>query len=287
MTHISVKLSPATIKAQQKLSNKFGIATFNFKGGISTVPTSGKINTAINVGLGKFKSSKGLSVAINRFISARRVKKFTQSANRKKSGSIKKAPSVFNTSFLQSPSKKTPTVPKILSKSTLQAQQALSDKFGIPTFNLKGGISTVPISGIFQDINVGFGKFTDEDSFIGAVTDKFFESQEAPVLPTSSGGTVQQVFDFFSSLFQTEPQDTTTGTTIGDTGNLPDESSQTIQDEFLFGGSGGQSGDIQAGSENDEESFFDSILNNPVKLGLGIVILAVLATSLGGKKRRR
>ena len=45
--------------------------------------------------------------------------------------------------------------------ATKQAQQALSDKYGIPTFDIQGFISTVPSSGIInKDIPVGTGAFT-------------------------------------------------------------------------------------------------------------------------------
>ena len=46
-------LSDAVIKLQQELSEKFKIPTFTQSGGISTVPTSGKVGK-INVGVGKF-----------------------------------------------------------------------------------------------------------------------------------------------------------------------------------------------------------------------------------------
>ena len=53
----SGRLSPATIKGQQKLSDDFGVATFTTKGKISTVPTvqSGGFSN-INVGKGIFSS---------------------------------------------------------------------------------------------------------------------------------------------------------------------------------------------------------------------------------------
>lgn len=49
-----------------------------------------------------------------------------------------------------------------LSPTTIAAQQALSEKFGIPTFTLTGDISTVPTGGRLSRINVGTGKFTGE-----------------------------------------------------------------------------------------------------------------------------
>ena len=43
-----------------------------------------------------------------------------------------------------------------------EAQQKLSDMFGIPTFDIKGNISTVPTTGIINpDISVGTGRFSD------------------------------------------------------------------------------------------------------------------------------
>lgn len=52
-------LGAATIAAQQKLSNKSGIPTFNVKGGLSTVPRTIPYNPNINVGTG----STGLSLS--------------------------------------------------------------------------------------------------------------------------------------------------------------------------------------------------------------------------------
>ena len=49
-----------------------------------------------------------------------------------------------------------------LGAATIAAQQALSDKFGIPTFTLTGGISTVPTGGRLSLINVGTGGFGGE-----------------------------------------------------------------------------------------------------------------------------
>jgi len=51
----SGRLSPLTIAAQQRLSDKFGIATFTRRGTLSTIPTlrSGGFSD-INVGIGRF-----------------------------------------------------------------------------------------------------------------------------------------------------------------------------------------------------------------------------------------
>ena len=49
-----------------------------------------------------------------------------------------------------------------LSEAVIKAQQKLSEKFGIPTFGLKGEISTVPTTKLIGPINVGVGKFGGE-----------------------------------------------------------------------------------------------------------------------------
>jgi len=51
-----------------------------------------------------------------------------------------------------------------LPAAVIAAQQALSDKHGIPTFGLKGEISTVPLSGNLSPLaaTVGVGQYTAE-----------------------------------------------------------------------------------------------------------------------------
>ncbi len=50
----SLMLGARTIAAQQALSEKFGIPTFNLKGGGSTLPQTRPLDTRINVGVGGF-----------------------------------------------------------------------------------------------------------------------------------------------------------------------------------------------------------------------------------------
>jgi len=50
----------------------------------------------------------------------------------------------------------------VLSDAVIKLQQQLSDKFKIPTFTLKGDISTVPSKSLIGSINVGVGKFGGE-----------------------------------------------------------------------------------------------------------------------------
>ena len=62
----------------------------------------------------------------------------------------------------------------VLSDAVIKLQQELSDKFKIPTFNLTGGISTVPTTGPIGDIPVGLGKFSGET--VKSFTDKLNQS---------------------------------------------------------------------------------------------------------------
>ena len=50
----------------------------------------------------------------------------------------------------------------VIGPKTLAAQQALSNQFAIPTFNVTGGISTVPTTGLIGPINVGTGAIAKE-----------------------------------------------------------------------------------------------------------------------------
>jgi len=53
-------------------------------------------------------------------------------------------------------------------------QQTLSEKSKIPTFTLKGDISTVPTTGLIGPINVGVGKFGGET--LSSFTEKLNQS---------------------------------------------------------------------------------------------------------------
>lgn len=44
-----------------------------------------------------------------------------------------------------------------LSAAAIKAQQALSEKYGIPTFDLSGKVSTIPLTRAITNINVGTG----------------------------------------------------------------------------------------------------------------------------------
>lgn len=82
-----------------------------------------------------------------------------------------------------------------ISEAVRKLQQALSEKYGIPTFDLKGNISTVPQTRPASGINVGTGKYgTSVDDF-----NKFIKSITPPkaLVPTGpvvlGGGTIIDV----------------------------------------------------------------------------------------------
>ena len=52
--------------------------------------------------------------------------------------------------------------PTTLGAATIKAQQALSEKYGIPTFTMSGEVSTVPITRSLSSINVGVGAYRME-----------------------------------------------------------------------------------------------------------------------------
>lgn len=111
----------------------------------------------------------------------------TRAATQKRLSS-RRAPSKSRVSFV------TRTVPKVrrtsssfrsrrrgagrtiggLSPRTIRAQQELSNRFGVTSFNRRGGISTVPTleSGGFSDINVGIGRFSDINDFARQVINR-------------------------------------------------------------------------------------------------------------------
>ena len=70
---MSLNLGPATIRAQQSLSEKFGIPTFNLTGGLSTVPTTRPVS-ALNVGTGQFfsETTSTLTTKLNNAINTLR-----------------------------------------------------------------------------------------------------------------------------------------------------------------------------------------------------------------------
>ena len=106
-----------------------------------------------------------------------------------------------------------------LSAATIKAQQELSEKYGIPTFDVKGSISTLPSSGkINPDIDVGTGNMSDSD-FKKSI-DRIVKNQ---MIPASSGGggffdgITKGVTQFFDDIFKFDTVE-----------NLPDEIADQI-----------------------------------------------------------
>jgi len=129
------------------------------------------------------------------------AKKLTVS-NRSKtvSKSVPKKQSVFNPAPVKKP------LPTQLSAKAKASQQALSDKYGVATFDFKGGISTVPTvrSGGFSDINVGIGAFKDFDTFANEAI-KVAINNEKKARQSGGGITVSQDGAFIPSMNEQDP----------------------------------------------------------------------------------
>ena len=94
---------------------------------------------------------------------------------------------------------------KTLGAATIKAQQELSEKYGIPTFDLQGELSTIPTTRPASGINVGTGIYgssvSDFNEFVKQLSPSKAKVPTGPVvLP---GGTVIDV-PFSSKLVQGE-----------------------------------------------------------------------------------
>lgn len=91
-----------------------------------------------------------------------------------------------------------------LSAATIKMQQELSEKYGVPTFDVKGSISTIPSSGkINPDIDVGTGNMSDSD-FKKSI-DSIVKNQSIPASSGGSGlfdGIDKGVTKFFDDIFK-------------------------------------------------------------------------------------
>lgn len=87
-----------------------------------------------------------------------------------------------------------------IGEATRKAQQALSEKYGIPTFDTKGFISTVPTTRpIDPTINVGTGAFTDT-AFQKSIT-SLIQQTQAVVNPIS--GFINTITNGVNSIIDT------------------------------------------------------------------------------------
>lgn len=162
------------------------------------------------------------AIARTRRVSSRKATKSrTRSTTIKAKTTTRKAPSTQRVSFITKPAPKTKRTPASrfrfgknrgssrtiggLSPAVIRAQQKLSNKFGVTTFNKRGGFSTVPSlqSGGFSDINVGIGKFSDFNKFAEAAIQKQVGIEVNTRQKTGSGVTLND----FGSLVPTASAD--------------------------------------------------------------------------------
>jgi len=270
---------------QQELSEKFGIPTFTSGGRISTVPTSGKINKNINVGLGNFKSSEALNRAINAQIAANQKKVDSKIQTSFPDKSRK-------TAFDKKPETKGGDKPIVLGEKTIEAQRKLSEQFKIVTFDPKGRLSTIPkpdpVTGqiVINDI-VGRGAFKTDDEFTKAIATRFGELNPTPN-PIQSFG--ESVTSFFGSLFSPEPPkiDIILQNPLqADPSPAPD-----VVDE-QGGGLGGAAGlSVPPPEEQEKKGIIDRLQEFIEKNPLGALLVIgggtlLLAGVVGGGKGRR
>lgn len=136
-------LSEATIKAQQELSDNYGISTFNLYGGLSTTPSKGSKGAEIN--------EKGAAnVRVEREYTAEEIASganpdFTifDTVWREK---VDQTEQLKNAEYAERNQQSIQNTG--LSLAVREEQQKLSDDFGILTFDVKGNLSTLPASGM-------------------------------------------------------------------------------------------------------------------------------------------
>jgi PPE-repeat protein len=85
-----------------------------------------------------------------------------------------------------------------ISTALQRAQQALSEKYGIPTFDIKGNLSTIPQTRPLTDINVGLGAYAKQgitlEQFNNALRAITPQKATVPTTPTViSGGAIVDI----------------------------------------------------------------------------------------------
>lgn len=104
-----------------------------------------------------------------------------------------------------------------LGAATITAQKALSEKFGIATFDTKGKISTVPsVQRGFSDIDVGLGSFKDFNTFATAAVNKqiYDETKKrkdtgVATIPSGDGGFINVTAHEDTPLYVSDPREPT------------------------------------------------------------------------------
>jgi len=135
-------------------------------------------------------------------------------------------------------------------------------------------------------INEGLGARDANSPIIISPTINGFNPQpENPIQPSPTsgdgGGLGASISNFFDSLFgATNPVDTSSNFSTEPSG-LPAPQFDGDLGSVISGGAG-DSGDLQ---DQTSSSFIDSIINDPVKLGLGVIGLVIIISLLGGKRR--
>lgn len=142
-TGTSNVLSEATKKAQQELSDSYGISTFNLYGGLSTSPTKGSAGARIN-------EKGGANVKVERKHTAEEIAsganpdfKIFDTVYREK---VDQTEQLKNAEYADRNQQSIQNTG--LSLAVREEQQKLSDDFGILTFDVKGNLSTLPKSGM-------------------------------------------------------------------------------------------------------------------------------------------
>jgi hypothetical protein len=147
-----------------------------------------------------------------------------------------------------------------LAQSTKDAQQALSEKYGIPTFDTKGNISTVPQKReIDSSINVGTGRFTQE-AFQKSLEVLVQTEQRVAedVIDLFDGLIVKPIQSFFESLFDDVDVDNLTPSQRAEIKEL-DRKIKIAKDQLF----------LNQGGKLDALGFTEAVPLPPLSAGLG------------------
>ena len=136
-------LSEATKKAQQDLSDQYGISTFNLYGGLSTTPSKGSKGEKINKEGGAWVSEQKEYTAEEIASGANKDFAIFENVWRDKIDQTEELKSAEYIDRNQESIRNTG-----LSLAVREQQQVLSDTYGILTFDVKGNLSTLPASGM-------------------------------------------------------------------------------------------------------------------------------------------